>query len=575
MQDGYSRYTTAVAIPNKEAAVVANAVLNGWITKYGCPTTIHSDQGTEFKNVLWTELMDRLQITKTTTPAYNPQSNQVERFHRVLNSIFRIYMNREDKSWERFVSTACFAYNTKVQATTNLTPFEMFLGRKPKMPIDLIIPLPDQEYANEDDFVREVQLRFNSMYKHMQKFQNATYRRNARTYSGATTSYRINDKVWLFDKRPVKGKARKHTDQWTGPYRIVGIPAEVLVDITPAEHAGRTVTCHVTRIRPYLGGRSSNLPTTTKLRLNDELAEEISPAESWAEPVDNLTVPVYADSDPPPIQDRAAPTILPKRTLTPDKPQELQPEPQSSQNTQASEEPVLRKRTRDQTETSPITDKETKKVKRQGEKRNRDENQESIDGPPARRTRSARLKELRELVLESDDEGMDSDEPEPVSQLTPAAAAQSAVTIEITPASQVPTRGKAGAPGFDIRAAQSVTVEPGRTARVNLVLRAAVPPGWCLLLVSRARLAIEGITVEGGLIDYTGPIHCVLFNHTHSSRRIKKGERVCQGLVLPVPSVEWQTVEELEDTPPDEQSVGGPDDIPQDTTSTEPTTSTK
>ena len=109
-------------------------------------------------------------------------------------------MNREDKSWERFVSTACFAYNTKVQTTTNLTPFEMFLGRKPKMPIDLIIPLPDQEYANEDDFVREVQLRFNSMYKHMQKFQNATYRRNAQTYSGATTNYRINNKVWLFDK---------------------------------------------------------------------------------------------------------------------------------------------------------------------------------------------------------------------------------------------------------------------------------------------------------------------------------------------------------------------------------------
>ena len=57
------------------------------------------------------------------------------------------------------------------------------------MPIDLIIPLPDQEYANEDDFVWEVQLCFNSMYKHMQKYTIATYRRNARTYSGAMTNY--------------------------------------------------------------------------------------------------------------------------------------------------------------------------------------------------------------------------------------------------------------------------------------------------------------------------------------------------------------------------------------------------
>ena len=123
------------------------------------------------------------------TPSYNPQSNQVEWFHRVLNRIFKVYMNRQNKSWERFVSTACFTYNTKVQTTTNLTPFEMFLGRKPKMPIDLIIQLPDQEYANEDDFVREVQLHFNSMYKHMQKYTNTTYRRNAQTYSGAMTNY--------------------------------------------------------------------------------------------------------------------------------------------------------------------------------------------------------------------------------------------------------------------------------------------------------------------------------------------------------------------------------------------------
>ena len=58
MQDGYSRWVSAIPIPNKEAATVANAALEGWITKYGCPSQIHSDQGTEFKNTLWSELMD-------------------------------------------------------------------------------------------------------------------------------------------------------------------------------------------------------------------------------------------------------------------------------------------------------------------------------------------------------------------------------------------------------------------------------------------------------------------------------------------------------------------------------------
>ena len=66
------------------------------------------------------------------------------------------------------------------------------------------------------------------------------------------------------------------------------------------------------------------------------------------------------------------------------------------------EGPVLQKRTRDQTDTSPVqTDKETKKVRRQEEKRNREENQEFTDDPSAQRTRSAPLKEL---ILESDSE---------------------------------------------------------------------------------------------------------------------------------------------------------------------------
>ena len=46
MQDGFSRFTIAIPIPTKEAAVVGNAVLNGWITKHVCPNNIHSDQGT-------------------------------------------------------------------------------------------------------------------------------------------------------------------------------------------------------------------------------------------------------------------------------------------------------------------------------------------------------------------------------------------------------------------------------------------------------------------------------------------------------------------------------------------------
>ena len=61
-------------------------------------------------------------------------------------------MNRNDHAWERFVPMACFAYNTKINASTGISPFEAFMGRKAKLPIDLIIPLPDRIYQNEEEF---------------------------------------------------------------------------------------------------------------------------------------------------------------------------------------------------------------------------------------------------------------------------------------------------------------------------------------------------------------------------------------------------------------------------------------
>ena len=107
---------------------MANAVIESWITKFGCPLRIHTNQGTKFINKIWMQLMDWLQIKKTETPTYNPNLNIVERFHQSLNQIMRIYMSREDKEWEEFVSIVALAYNTKVNAATGVTPFKAWMG---------------------------------------------------------------------------------------------------------------------------------------------------------------------------------------------------------------------------------------------------------------------------------------------------------------------------------------------------------------------------------------------------------------------------------------------------------------
>ena len=89
-EDGFTRFTTGIPIPNKESATVAIALMDQIIHIFGCPERIHSDQGSKFTTNLWNELMEQLGIEKSFTQVANPNSNIIERYHRVLGQTLRV-----------------------------------------------------------------------------------------------------------------------------------------------------------------------------------------------------------------------------------------------------------------------------------------------------------------------------------------------------------------------------------------------------------------------------------------------------------------------------------------------------
>ena len=72
----------AIPLHNKEAATVSKAIMEKYVSVFGTPTSVYSDQGKEFTAEVFKDLMDKLKVKQTLTPAYNPQSNgNIERFH--------------------------------------------------------------------------------------------------------------------------------------------------------------------------------------------------------------------------------------------------------------------------------------------------------------------------------------------------------------------------------------------------------------------------------------------------------------------------------------------------------------
>ncbi len=84
MEDGFSRYISLAPLKSKKSEEVIQGLLEHFISRFGCPLTIHSDNGKEFTNQLLEKLLAQLEMAHTFNPAYNLQSNNVERFHRTL-----------------------------------------------------------------------------------------------------------------------------------------------------------------------------------------------------------------------------------------------------------------------------------------------------------------------------------------------------------------------------------------------------------------------------------------------------------------------------------------------------------
>ena len=119
----------------------------------------------------------------------------------------------------------------------------------------------------------------------------------------------------------------------------------------------------------------------------------------------------------------------------------------------------------------------------------------------------------------------------------------------------LPTRMTEHAAGFDLPAAvtPAVTLAPGEIYLVPCGFFMAVPHGYEAQVRPRSGLASRhGITMINapGTIDsdYRGEVHVPLINLGKAPFVIERGMRIAQMLVLPVPKVEIEVVEDLDET---------------------------
>jgi dUTP pyrophosphatase len=124
----------------------------------------------------------------------------------------------------------------------------------------------------------------------------------------------------------------------------------------------------------------------------------------------------------------------------------------------------------------------------------------------------------------------------------------------LTEAGRAPAQAHDGDAGYDLHAAETVTIGPGERASVGTGIAVAIPPGRAGLVVPRSGLAARhGISVVNapGLIDsgYRGELRVLLLNtDRETSFAVEPGDRIAQLVLVAVEAPPLEESELLDET---------------------------
>jgi len=251
--DSFTKWAEAFPLRNKEAEPIPKILVEQVFSRFGIPLSILSDQGKEVDGRIMREVCRLFGIEKLRTTPYKPSTNQVERFHRTLNSILGKTVAEHQKDWDTRLVFAMSAYRATRHKATGYSPNFLVLGREARAPPDIV-----HEYVEAGDkydpFVERLRNRQITAYAEVraQLQWGAGYNKRYYDIGVKPSRFEAGQWVWYFNPRKLKGKQMKWTQQYEGPYLVLKMLSPLVAKIQQSSRAKPKIV-HIDKLKKYEG----------------------------------------------------------------------------------------------------------------------------------------------------------------------------------------------------------------------------------------------------------------------------------------------------------------------------------
>ena len=237
--DLFSRYSGGAIITSKAGSVFVDSFMKRWISIFGAPRKLLSDNGGEFDNEEVHQMGENFGIEILTTAAYSPWSNGLcERHNLTLSEM--VYKVKKDQqcSWEMALHWALVAKNS-LSNVHGYSSHQIVFGINPHLPSVITDDLPALEGTTSSRVVAEHITSMHSARKAFMESECSERIRRAlrgQVRTSREETYNLGDKVYY--KRPNK-------NEWRGPGKVIGQDGVVVF----VRHGGQVVRVHVCRLK--------------------------------------------------------------------------------------------------------------------------------------------------------------------------------------------------------------------------------------------------------------------------------------------------------------------------------------
>ena len=247
--DYATRFPVAIPLSNIRSSTIADELI-GLFCMVGPPDEIISDNGSDFKSQLMTQVTTALGIRQSFSSPYHHQTvGLVERFNGTLKSMMKTLDEEQWKIWDKYIPYFCFAYREVPQDSTGFSPFELLYPHKVKGPLEIV----KQQWMNENpgekdviQYVLDMRSRMKDMLDVAQNNIEKAQKKQKRWYDekARERKYDVGQKVLLL----LPDEVGKMKAKWSGPYSIVRKVDDLNYEVSKQNKVKKY---HVNLLAPY------------------------------------------------------------------------------------------------------------------------------------------------------------------------------------------------------------------------------------------------------------------------------------------------------------------------------------